>query len=300
MPDVEANGLTLEYESMGDAGHPAIVLVMGLGAQMILWPDPLCAAIADAGFRVIRFDNRDCGRSTVLDSLGMPNVALSALRYYLHMPVRAPYGLDDMARDTVALMDVLRIERAHLVGSSMGGMIAQHVAVRHPQRVASLISISSTTGSRSLPGPTPRARRALLQPPAAPGDIEGAVRRMMTVLTEIGSRTHPAGRAWLRALCERHVARGNHPAGAVRQLTAIVADGDRTSRLRSIRAPALVLHGDEDPLLKPACGIATADAIRAGGGEATLEIVRGMGHDLPLPLVPQIAESIVRHCSRND
>jgi proline iminopeptidase len=300
MPDVEANGLTLEYESMGDAGHPAIVLVMGLGAQMILWPDPLCAAIADAGFHVIRFDNRDCGRSTVLDSLGMPNVALSALRYYLHMPVRAPYGLDDMARDTVALMDVLRIERAHLVGSSMGGMIAQHVAVRHPQRVASLISISSTTGSRSLPGPTPRARRALLQPPAAPGDIEGAVRRMMTVLTEIGSRTHPAGRAWLRALCERHVARGNHPAGAVRQLTAIVADGDRTSRLRSIRAPALVLHGDEDPLLKPACGIATADAIRAGGGEATLEIVRGMGHDLPLPLVPQIAESIVRHCSRND
>jgi proline iminopeptidase len=300
MPDVEANGLTLEYESMGDAGHPAIVLVMGLGAQMILWPDPLCAAIADAGFHVIRFDNRDCGRSTVLDSLGMPNVALSALRYYLHMPVRAPYGVDDMARDTVALMDVLRIERAHLVGSSMGGMIAQHVAVRHPQRVASLISISSTTGSRSLPGPTPRARRALLQPPAAPGDIEGAVRRMMTVLTEIGSRTHPAGRAWLRALCERHVARGNHPAGAVRQLTAIVADGDRTSRLRSIRAPALVLHGDEDPLLKPACGIATADAIRAGGGEATLEIVRGMGHDLPLPLVPQIAESIVRHCSRND
>jgi proline iminopeptidase len=180
----------------------------------------------------------------------------------------------------------------------MGGMIAQNLAARAPRRVASLTSIMSTTGSRALPGPTPRARRALLQPPAAPGDREGAVRRMMTVLTEIGSRTYPADRAWLRALCERHVERGNHPAGAARQLMAIVAAGDRTPIVRQVRAPTLVLHGDEDPLLKPACGIATMQAIRAGGGDARLEMIRGMGHDLPLPLIGEIAGHIVEHCSR--
>jgi proline iminopeptidase len=292
MAAVESNGVTLAYESSGDASRPTLVLVMGLGANMLLWTEELCAALVDAGLRVVRFDNRDSGASTVLTRLGTPNLALATLRHALRLPVRSPYSLDDMAHDTLGLMDALGIERAHLVGASMGGMIAQNLAARHPARVASLTSIMSTTGARSLPGPAALARRALLSPPAPPGDFEGAVRRMMNVLTAIGSRTHPPGRDWLRDLCERHVRRGTHPAGGARQLAAIGAAGDRTPIVRRIRVPTLVLHGDEDPLLKPACGKATAQAIRAGGGEAELEMVRGMGHDFPLPLVPQIAARI--------
>ena len=297
MAGVEANGLTLEAESIGEASRPAIVLVMGLGANMRLWPEELVRALVDAGFRVVRFDNRDCGRSTILDGLGMPNVALAALRYYVRLPVRSSYALDDMARDTVALLDALGIARAHLVGASMGGMIAQNVAAAWPRRVASLTSIMSSTGRRNLPGPTPRARRALLLPPPPSGDFEAAVRRMMTVLTAIGSRTYPADRAWLRGMCERHVRQGSFPAGAARQLVAIVAAGDRTPIVRGIRVPTLVMHGDEDPLLRPACGEATAQAIRDAGGDVSLERVRGMGHDFPLPLVPCIAARIVEHCA---
>jgi len=296
MPIAEANGLSLAWDAQGDAKDPVILLVMGLGANLCLWPEELCALLAAAGYRVVRFDNRDCGRSTILERLGTPNIAWAAVRHFLHVPLHASYRIGDMARDTAALLDALGIARAHVVGASMGGMIAQDLAAAFPARVASLTSIMSTTGARDLPGPTPRARRALLQPPAAAGDREGAVRRMMSVLRAISSRSHPPPAAWLRALCERHVDRGNHPSGAARQLMAIVASGDRTPAVRRIRVPALVMHGDEDPLIKPACGQATAAAIREGGGAATLEIVRGMGHDFPLPLLPQIAGSIVRHC----
>jgi len=297
MPHVEANGISLAWESHGEAGRPVILLVMGLGANLLLWPDELVTLLAGAGFRVVRFDNRDCGRSTILDRLGTPNIAWAAIKHSLHVPLRAPYLLDDMARDTLGLLDALAIERAHAVGASMGGMIAQNLAAAHPGRVASLTSIMSTTGARGLPGPTPAARRALLQPPARRGDREGAVRRMMAVLTAISSRTHPPEAGWLRAFCERHIDRGNHPSGAARQLMAIVASGDRTRVVERIRVPTLVVHGDEDPLLKPACGEATARAITAGGGDAKLEIVRGMGHDLPLALLPRIAARIVAHCT---
>lgn len=299
MAGVEANGLTLEVESLGDASRPALLLVMGLGANMRLWPDELCTALADAGFRVVRFDNRDCGRSTLLRHLGVPSFAVASLRYALHLPVRSPYSLDDMARDTLGVLDALGIDRAHLVGASMGGMIAQNLAASHPGRVASLTSIMSTTGRRGLPGPTPAARRAIMAPPAAPGDFEGAVRRMVNVLREIGSRTYPADPAWLRDFCERHVRHGAYPDGAVRQLMAIVAAGDRTPIVRRIRVPALVIHGDEDPLLKLACGEATAQAIREGGGDVALEIVRGMGHDFPMPLLPSITGRIVEHCAKH-
>lgn len=300
MPVVEADGLELEYESMGDPSRPALVLVMGLGANMRLWPDEICTALVDAGFRVVRFDNRDCGGSSILRHLGVPNIATASLRHVLHLPVRSPYSLDDMARDALRLLDALGIVRAHLVGASMGGMIAQNLAASHPDRVASLTSIMSTTGRRSLPGPTAAARRALMAPPARPGDFEGAVRRMMRVLREIGSRSHPPEETWLHAFCERHVRHGISPDGAARQLMAIVSAGDRTPIVRRIRVPTLVIHGDEDPLLKPACGEATAEAIRDGGGTVSLERVRGMGHDLPMPLVPAIAARIVEHCSALD
>jgi pimeloyl-ACP methyl ester carboxylesterase len=293
---IQANGLTLEYESLGDPAGPAIVLVMGLGMQMIMWPDAFCEMLAAKGFRVLRLDNRDVGLSTHFDHLGMPRIGLETIKFLLRLPVKAPYLIDDMARDTSAFLDAIGIARAHVVGVSMGGMIAQNLAANEPAKVASLTSIMSTTGKRSLPGPTSRARRALLQPPAKRGDIEGATRRLMSVLREIGSRTHPAEEGYLRGLCERHVRRSYNPAGVARQLVAVAASGDRTSVVRRIKAPTLVLHGDEDPLIRPACGEDTARVIREAGGDARLEIVRGMGHDLPVPLLPQLAERIALHC----
>ena len=296
MPCVSANGLTLAYEALGRPGDPVIVLIMGLGVQLILWPDAFCEMLAARGFRVVRFDNRDAGLSTSLDHLGTPHVAFEFAKYLLHRPMKAPYRIDDMAADTAALLDALRIGRAHVVGASMGGMIAQNVAANHPQKVLSLTSIMSTTGSRKLPLPRPRALRALMQAPARKGDIEGATRRFMNVLRAIGSRTFPADEADLRALCERHVRRAHRPEGQIRQAAAIAASGDRTEVVRRIKAPTLVIHGDEDPLLLRACGTETARVIAEAGGKVQLEIVRGMGHDLPVPLQPRLADMIARHC----
>jgi proline iminopeptidase len=296
VPAIEANGLTLEYESLGDPADPTILLAMGLGVQMILWPDALCEMLVAKGFHVVRFDNRDAGLSTQLDQLGMPRIGFEALKFMLHLPVKAPYRIDDMAVDTAGLLDGLKIGRAHVVGASMGGMIAQSLAANFPQKVASLTSIMSTTGKRSLPSPTSRARGAMLQRPAKRGDLQGAARQMMNVLREIGSRTYPPDEAWLRDVCERHVRRRHNPAAAARQLVAIAASGDRTATVKRIKAPTLVLHGAEDPLLRPACGEDTARVIREAGGDVTLEIVRGMGHDLPTALLPHIAERIVGHC----
>lgn len=298
MPRVHANNVDLEYESLGDQADPVILLVMGLGVQMILWPDAFCEMLAAQGFRVVRFDNRDAGLSTQLDWLGTPRLGLETLKFLLHLRVKAPYLIDDMARDTGALLDAMGIARAHVVGASMGGMIAQNLAAAEPGKVASLVSIMSTTGKRRLPPPTPQARRALLQRPAKRGDVEGATRRMVNVLRVIGSRTYPADEGYLRALAERHVRRGYNPAAVARQLVAITASGDRTSVVARIKAPTLVIHGDEDPLLLPACGVETARVIRDAGGDVALEMVQGMGHDLPVPLLPRLAESIARHCRR--
>lgn len=298
MPTIEANGLTLEYESLGNDADPAILLVMGLGMQLIMWPDAFCEMLVARGFRVVRFDNRDVGLSTQLDHLGTPKIGWEAIKFALHIPLKAGYLVDDMARDAAALMDALQIERAHVVGASMGGMIAQNLAADFPGKVASLTSIMSTTGRRSLPPPTSRARRALLQKPAKRGDLDLAARQLMHVLQAIGSRTHPADEAWLLALCEAHVRRRHNPPAVARQLMAIAASGDRTSAVKRIKAPTLVIHGEEDPLVRPACGEETARVIRKAGGQAELEMVKGMGHDLPTPLLPQLADAIADHCSR--
>lgn len=296
MPSVAANGITLEYETFGDAANPPLVLIMGLGVQMILWPDAFCEALAARGFRVIRFDNRDAGLSTQLDRLGTPRVTLEYMKYMLHLPVKSPYGLDDMARDTAGLLEALGIRRAHIVGASMGGMIAQNLAVLFPEKVATLTSVMSTTGSRKLPPPRREAMRALMQPPAKKGDLQGAARRFKNVLRAIGSRTHPTDDAELGEFCLRHAARAYTPNGQARQIVAIAAAGDRTPIVRRIKAPTLVIHGSEDPLILPACGEATVKAIRAGGGDARLEIVEGMGHDLPKPLWPRLVQLISEHC----
>lgn len=295
MSSVAANGLTLEYERLGDPANPPLLLVMGLGANMRLWPPSLCDKLVAAGFHVIRLDNRDAGRSTQLDHLGTPNVAKEAIKFLLHMKVRSPYSLDDMARDTAALIDALGLVRPHVVGASMGGMVAQNLAALFPEKVGTLTSIMSTTGSRKLPGPEVRARKALLAKPPRRGDFEGAVRRLMSLLRTIGSRTHPPPEDELRALCESHVRQGYNPPGVARQLVAIAAAGDRSAQVRQIRAPTLVIHGDEDPLLRPACGAHTARMIREGGGDVKHLVVKGMGHDFPVPLRDEIVAAIAAH-----
>jgi pimeloyl-ACP methyl ester carboxylesterase len=270
-----------------------VLLVMGLAMQMIVWPDALCETIAAMGFRVVRFDNRDVGESTRLSHLGMPKIGREYVRYLLRLRVRAPYRIDDMADDTAALIDALRLGRVHLVGASMGGMIAQNVSARFPAQVASLASIMSTTGRRSLPQPSWKVQKAMLSPPGR--TFDESVARMMRVLRLIGSRTHPPDDAYLRDLCERHVRRSNDPAGGARQLLAIAASGDRTAVVQTIRVPTLVMHGDEDPLIPLPAGRETARVILDAGGEVRLSVLAGMGHDLPLPLLPAIATELADH-----
>jgi proline iminopeptidase len=300
MPSAQANGLTFEYESFGKPEDPVILLIMGLGVQMILWPEEFCAMLAARGYRVIRFDNRDVGLSTQLDHLGSPSILLQYAKYLLHLPLKAPYLIDDMARDTMALVDALGIARPHLVGASMGGMIAQNAAAHFPDRVASLTSIMSTTGNRKLPPPEKRALNALMQKPAKKGDVAAAAARLKKLLRAIGSQTHPTEEAELTGFCERHASRAHNPPGQMRQLVAIAASGDRTSTVQRIKAPTLVIHGTEDPLLLPECGRATAKAVEAGGGTAKLVELEGMGHDLPRPLWPQLADLIAEHCRAAD
>ena len=292
MPSIQSNGLTLEYEILGPADAPPLLLVMGLAMQMIAWPDAFCARLVDKGFRVIRFDNRDVGLSTKLDQLGTPNVPLEFIKHMMRLPLKAPYFINDMATDAAGLLDALGIERAHVVGASLGGMIAQNLAANFPDKVASLTSIMSTTGRRSLPGPTRKARNAILQVPARRGDIAGAVSRMKSVLRAIGSPGFPEDETILSLFCERHVRRSYHPSGAARQLIAIAASGDRTKAVRRITAPTLVIHGKDDPLVPVACGIATSREIP----HAKLSVIAGMGHDLPTSLHERLVEEIAAHC----
>ncbi|HEX9390429.1 MAG TPA: alpha/beta hydrolase [Usitatibacteraceae bacterium] len=296
MSSVQVNGLQLEYEIIGDATALPLLLIMGLGMQMIAWPDPFCVLLAARGFRVIRFDNRDVGLSTKFGQAGMPNVPLEFAKYMLRLPMKSPYYIDDMSRDAAGLLDALGIARAHVVGASMGGMIAQNLAAHFPHKVQSLTSIMSTTGRRSLPGPTWKARNALLAPPARRGDIPGAIARMKKVLRVIGSPGFPEDDAVLDAMCERHVLRSNYPQGVARQLVAVAASGDRSRVLKTITAPTLVIHGQNDPLLPVAAGIDTARVIP----QAKLSVIPGMGHDLPVGLHARLVEEIAAHCRRND
>jgi pimeloyl-ACP methyl ester carboxylesterase len=291
MTAVKANGIDIEYEDRGPRDGPVIVLIMGLGMQLIAWPDALCEGLAARGFRVIRFDNRDAGLSTKTASAGhFPMTPLMALAF-LGLPVRPPYTLNDMASDTIELMDALGIDRAHVVGASMGGMIAQIMVAEHPDRVSSLISLFSSSGNRTLPGPEPKVLRALLRRRRR-SDPARAVREIMDFLRLIGSPGYPTSDAELRAKVERAVARCYYPQGFTRQLLAILTAADRRPLLRRIRAPALVLHGAEDPFVPPAAG---AD-IAANIPGARLRIIPGMGHDLPAALVPFLVDAIAEHC----
>ena len=276
------------WQDFGDPANPPLLLVMGLGGQMILWPDELCELLAGAGFHVIRFDNRDNGRSTVLAAAGEPS--LQAV--LAGEPGAAPYDLSDMAGDAAGLLDALGIDAAHVVGASLGGMIAQTLAIEHPQRVLSLASLMSTTGEPSVGHPNAEGQAALMT--RAPVDRAGYIESISRTRRAIGSPGFPHDAERTRRLAARCYDRGYHPQGTMRQLAAIVASGDRTEGLRGLDVPTVVIHGEDDPLIGVSGGHATAAAIPG----ARLVLIPGMGHDFPAGTWEPVAEAIVANAER--
>jgi len=287
-----ANGIDICYQTLGDRGSSAILLIMGLGMQLIAWPDAFCESLVGSGFRVIRFDNRDVGHSTHIDWRQRPRLLLSIARGVLGLPVRSPYQLSDMAADAIALLDALEVERAHLVGVSMGGMIAQCMAARYPEHLLSLTSIMSSSGNWRVACGKPAVLGQLLRRPARPDDPASQLDHLMRLFGVIGSPGFPSDQADLRQQLARAIRRANCPAGHYQQLLAIIAAGDRRRELARIRTPTLVIHGADDPLVPVAAGYDTAKHI-AG---ARLEIIRGMGHDLPPAVQKLVLQAVVSHC----
>ncbi len=290
MSRAQLGEIEIEYDEVGDAAAPPVLLVMGLGAQMTLWPAEFCAAIAARGHRVIRFDNRDAGLSTHLHDAPRPDVAAA----FAGDTSSASYTLSDMAADTAGLLDALGIDSAHVVGASMGGMIAQTVAIEHPERVRSLTSIMSTTGDRSVGQATPAASAVLLGPPSAGRDE--AIERAVSSARVVGSPAYPADEAELRRRTGEYYDRAFDPLGVTRQLLAIMASGDRTPKLAGVTVPTVVVHGDADPLVDPSGGRATAAAVPG----AELIMIPGMGHDLPEQVWPQIIDAITAAVARGE
>ncbi len=288
---VQANGVTLAYDDQGPRDAPVILLVMGLGAQLIFWPDAMVEGLVAKGFRVVRFDNRDIGLSTKFDHVLPPHPLKVIIRKAIGLNPGVPYRLEDMAKDAVALMDALGIAKAHVVGASMGGMIAQLMAARFPDRVATLTSIMSTSGARGLPGPTPELRKALMRRRKTRGPREELIAEGITMYELIGS---PGGDPETRRnLITRAFDRNFAPAGTRRQLAAIIASGSRADELPKIKAPTLVIHGAIDKLVHPEGGADTARRIPG----ARLETIANMAHDLPPHALPQIVDLIATHAS---
>lgn len=283
-----ANGIELCYQEMGEPGGEPLVLVMGLATQMIAWDPEFCSLLAERGFRVVRFDNRDVGRSTKIDAAGAP----SRVDMLAGRRATAPYLLRDMARDSFGLMDHLGIEAAHVTGASMGGMIAQTMAIERPERVRSAVSIMSTTGSRWVGFPSFRAFSALLAKP--PRNRDEMIQRTIRTFKVIGSPGFAFDEERVRDIAGRSYDRGHSSAGVARQLHAILASGDRTRSLRELDLPATVIHGGSDPLIRPSGGRATAKAIPG----ARLRIIDGMGHDLPREVWPQVSEEVAATADR--
>jgi pimeloyl-ACP methyl ester carboxylesterase len=286
---IASNGVTLCCDTFGDASQHALVLIMGLGAQMIVWDDDFCAALAARNLHVVRFDNRDIGKSMHLNTAGVPNTMALMAKAALGLKLNVPYTLLDMARDTAGLMDALGIKRAHVAGASMGGGIAQEMAIHMPDRLLTLTSIMSSTGDPGLPPPTAEAMSLLFAP--APKDRAAyLIQHAKTLRTlrgpHFGEDVVPdAERA------ARNFERGLNPSGTARQFAAILASGNRTPALTRVKTPTLVIHGDADPLIRVAGGRATAAAITG----SKLEILPGMGHTLPRPLWPRIIDAMASH-----
>jgi len=290
MPFAKANGLTLSYETFGRPQDPAILLIMGLGGQLVMWPEPFCEALAAAGYHVIRFDNRDIGLSDKLDHLGKPDLMRTSLLWTLRLPIKAPYLIDDMAEDAVSLLDALGIKTAHVVGVSMGGMIGQVMAARYPRRVRSLTLIMTTSGNPRLPWPSLKVRLRLVRRPQTL-DRDGLIRHGIGTWRLIGSPGFPSTEEELHEKVARQIDRNIHPRGFVRQMVAIMASGSRVRILGKIKAPVLIVHGQHDPLVP----VAAARDLAKHLPQAKLEIIDGMGHDLPRALLPRIEHLILHH-----
>jgi pimeloyl-ACP methyl ester carboxylesterase len=287
VPVTRVGEIEICYESMGE-GTP-LLLIMGLGAQMLGWPEGLCRLLADQGFRVIRFDNRDTGLSSKVDHLGKPKLRALLARGAMNLPFRPPYTLDDMARDAVGLLDALDIPRAHVVGASMGGMIAQLMAILHPTRVRSLTSVMSHPGDLRSKLVKPAILRALLAP--IPHEREAAITHLVALVRVMSSPGFAFDEAAVREMFERARARSFHPPGFLRQLAAITAAPTRVPALRKLAVPTLVVHGTHDPLVPPAGARTTARVVPG----ARLHWIRGMGHDLPRGAWPELTRVITDH-----
>jgi pimeloyl-ACP methyl ester carboxylesterase len=291
---IAANGIALEVEDHGSPNGEPLVLIMGLGMQLVIWPDDFVAMLVARGFRVIRFDNRDIGLSQRFDQCGAPNLAVDAVRYALGLNVASPYALADMADDTAGLLGALGIGAAHVCGASMGGMIAQHLATRHPAKVKSLTLMMTSSGSWRLPGPSLKVLGALLSRRADPRNIESVTAQYVKLYRLIGSPDYPASEAQLNERLGLAVRRSHRPQGMARQLVAIAADGDRSQMLSQIRQPTQVIHGLADPLVPVAAGRDLA--ARIAGAE--LDLITGMGHDLPDALWPRFVSGIASAAAR--
>ena len=284
-----ANGLDICYDTFGDPAAPPLLLIMGLNSQMIAWDDEFCSELARRGYRVIRFDNRDIGLSTRFDSAGVPDVSAAFMTVMQGKSIDAPYRLSDMAADSVGLLDALGIDKAHVVGASMGGAIAQTMAIEHPSRLRTLTSIMVTTGAPGLPPPTADALAVLFKAPAA--DQAAYFESYAQTWKVLRAGSFPLDEARDLARAGQTWARGLNPAGSARQLVAILASGSRKQALAAVRVPTLVLHGDADPLVPLACGVDTAESVPG----AKLVVIKGMGHALPISMWPQIIDAIAAH-----
>ena len=289
MPNVTANGIQIEYDTFGDISSPALLLIAGNGAQIYFWDAEFCELLAKKGFFVIRFDNRDAGLSTKFEEAGFPDFMVAVKAAMAGKPVQSAYTIDDMADDAVGLLDALGIEKAHICGASMGGMIAQVIAYRHPKHVLSLTSIMSTTGNPELPQGKPDAIAAVLAP--APAERKAYVEHMMNVWRKIWSPGFPFEVTRARTFMEKSYDRSYYPQGAVRQNIALIANGDRRPSLSTIAVPTLVIHGADDPLIPCEGGKDTARIIPG----ARLLIINGMGHDMPKGVWAEIVSAISNH-----
>ena len=292
MPFTQANGIKLAYDVQGAPDGEPIVLIAGLGLQLISWPEAFCKGLTDEGLRVIRFDNRDSGLSSKMEQFGKPNLQMAFFKSLFHMPLFSGYTLYDMAKDAVCLLDALGIDKAHIVGASMGGMIAQIVAGRYPERVLSLTSIMSTSGRPGLPGPTMAANHAMFSRPKNPRDFNSVVDHNVELFRVLGGSRYPVPEDELRRRVMASVRRNVCVSGTARQIMAVASSGDQVALLRTLKVPTLVIHGTDDPLVPLACGRDVAFLVRG----ARLEVIDGMGHDFPPALDATLSAMIASHC----
>jgi pimeloyl-ACP methyl ester carboxylesterase len=291
-----ANGIGIEYEALGNEGAPAILLIRGLGTQMSQWPQTFLEGLCAAGLRVVRFDNRDVGLSQKFDAAGVPNLAALMTAMRSGETPAVPYTLDAMAADCVGVLDALAIERAHILGMSMGGMIAQLVAAQHPTRTRSLISVMSHSGAPDVPPATPEAMAVLTSQPEKPDDRASVVEHGLAGRRVIGSPGYQDPDDTVRAELGGAFDRCHYPVGVARQFAAVVAGGSRAMQLAQVATPTLVIHGADDPLVHPEGGRDTARRVP----NATLEMIEGMGHDIPLGLVSRLVDLVVEHTRKAD